>query len=107
MPALLALDAARAALGHQLTCHHQAQAIALLGFLEIVDGHENGGARIRQPVNHGPESTARQGVDPRSRLVKKKHSQLMHGCRAEGHTLLPTPGQTSRDLAFLALKSRK
>src|SRR5512144_2187344 len=42
--ALRRLDPARGAFGHQLAAHHEAEAIALLGLLEVVRGHEDRGA---------------------------------------------------------------
>ena len=95
MAGLLALDAARASLDHELARHHQAQTIALLGFFEIVRGDEDGGAGVRQPVDHGPESAPRQRIDAGGRLVEEEHARLMHDGRAEGDPLLPSSGQAA------------
>ena len=46
MPRLRAFDAAGAAFGHQFARHHKADAIALLGFFQIVGGHQNRCAKV-------------------------------------------------------------
>ena len=104
---LAALDAAGSAFGHEFAGDHEAEAIALLGFLEIVSGHQNGGAGIGQPVDHGPEGAARQRIDAGGRLVEKQHARLVHDGGAEGHALLPAAGQAAGDLILLALEAGK
>src|SRR5262249_19801749 len=104
---LLALEFARAALGHDLARDHHHYAVALFGLFEIVGGDQDRGADVGQPVDHLPEGAARQRVDAGCRLVEEDHARLVHNGRAEGHALLPASGQTAGDLTFLAFESRK
>ena len=104
---LPALDVGRTPFGDQFARGHQAEAIALLRFLEVVGGHQNGGAGVGQPIDHRPEGAAGQRIHSGGRFVKEKDARLMQDCRAEGHTLLPPARQTSRDLVLLALQPRK
>src|ERR1700722_13915707 len=102
MTGLLVFDATRISLHNQLARHHQSEAIALLRFLQIMRSHENGSARVGQPVDHGPERTARQRIHARSWFVKKQNTGLMHDGRAKSHTLLPSAWQAARNLVLLA-----
>ena len=106
-PALRALDSGRAAFGHQFARHHEAQPIALLGFFQIVGGHENRGARVGQPVDHGPEGTARQRIHAGGRLVEKQDARFVQDRRAERHALFPSLRQAADQLNFSALQPRE
>src|SRR5262245_4695523 len=49
------LDAARRAFQHDLASYHEAEAVTLFGFLEIVRGDEDGRALIGEAIDRGPE----------------------------------------------------
>src|SRR5262249_10941956 len=49
------LDAARRAFGHELPGHHEAQAVALLGFFEVVRGPQDRRPSIGETVDAPPE----------------------------------------------------
>ena len=91
-------DAARSAFGHQFAGHHEAEAIALLGFFQIVRGHEDRGAHIGKLVDHAPERAARERIDAGGGLVEKKDARLVHDRGAECDALFPAAGQAAGDL---------
>ena len=62
----------------QLACHHESQPVALLGLLEVVRRHQDGGARIGQTINHHPKSAAGQRIDSRCRLIEKHNAGKLH-----------------------------
>src|SRR5205807_7663737 len=107
MTVLPALDVSGTPLGNQLTRHHQAQAIALLRFLEVVRSHQNCGAGVGQAIDHCPECPASQRIDARSWFVEKEDTWLVQDCGPEGHTLLPSARKASRDLILLSFQPRK
>ena len=86
---------------------HEAQAIALLRFFQIMGRHQDRRARIRQLVDHAPEGAPGQRIDARGRLVQKEHARLVHDRRAKGHALLPSARQAAGDLIFFAFQPRK
>src|SRR5262249_2425318 len=63
------LDAARRAFGYELPGHHEAQAIALLGFFEVVRGHQDRRSLIGETIDRRPERTPCDRVHARRRLV--------------------------------------
>src|SRR6266508_4660142 len=103
--ALGGLHAARRALRHEFPGDHEAQAVALLRFLEVVRGDQDGRAPVRELVDHGPESPAGDGIDARGRLVEEENTRLVHHRRPEGHALLPAAGQAAGDLAAAVLEA--
>ena len=100
MAALRALDCRWAAFGDQFAGHHEAQPVALLGFFQIVGGHQNRGARVGQPVDHGPEGTARQRIDAGGGLVEEQDAAVRAGWprRTPRAASSPAAGCRSADL---------
>src|SRR5689334_7482637 len=107
MASLFALDAGGSPLHDELAGHHQTEAIALLGFLEVMGGHQNGSTRVGQAVDHRPECAPCQRVHAGGWLVEKDHARLMHDGGAERHALLPSSRQTAGDLVLLSFEFRK
>ncbi len=107
MAALLGFHSARGSLGNEFSRHHESQPIALLGFFQVMRGHQNRGAQVSQLVDHAPESAAGQRIDAGGRLVEKEHGRLVHDRGAEGHALFPAAGQAAGELVLLALESRE
>ena len=50
---------------------HQRESMAILGFVHVVSGDENGMPRRRKLVDQIPEIAARNGIDTGCRLVQK------------------------------------
>src|ERR1035438_2171705 len=107
MAGLRAFDAARSALCHQFTASHESQAVTLFRLFEVMRRHENRRARICQAVDHHPESSPCERIDPRGRLIEEEHARFVHDGGAEGDTLLPASWQTGRDLIFLPFEPRE
>ena len=58
------LDRAWAALDHFFAGHHEAEPVALLRLLQVVGGHQDGGAPAGEVVDQAPELPPRQGIHP-------------------------------------------
>ena len=104
-PDCWALIAAGRAFGDQFAGDHHAQAIALLGFFEVVRGDQDRGAGVGQPVDHGPEGAPGERIDAGGGFVEEENVGLVHDGRAKGHALLPAAGQAAGDLILLALEA--
>src|ERR1700676_2326125 len=107
MSGLPALDSAGRAFRYKLPRHHHSQAIALLGFLKIVSGHEDGRAGISQPIDHCPERAPGKGIDAGSRFVQKNNVRFMHDRGPKGYALLPASWEAASDLVLFALEARE
>ena len=81
------------------------EAIALLGFFEIVRGDENGGAGVGEAIDHAPEGAAGEGIDAGGWFVEKEHARLVHDGGAEGYALLPSARKAAGDLVLLAFEA--
>src|ERR1035437_2241415 len=97
------LDSGGSALGDQLAGDHHADAVTLLGLLEVVGGDEDGGAGVGKAIDHGPESAPRQRIDAGGGLVEKENVGLVHDGGAKGYALLPAPRQAAGNLPLLSL----
>src|ERR1035437_6280247 len=98
MAGLSALDAARSSLCHQFPAGHESQAVTLFRLFEVMCRHKNRRACICQAVDHHPESSPSERIDPRGGLIAKEYARFVHGGGAEADALLPAPRQTGRDL---------
>ncbi len=107
MTALTGFDSGGAAFGHQFARDHEAQAIALFGFFQIVSGDENRGAGVGEAVDHGPEGAAGERIDAGGRFVEEQHAWFVQDRRAEGNALLPALRQAAGQLVFFALQTRE
>src|SRR5262245_3686244 len=107
MTRLAALDPAWRSLSHQLAGDHEAKAIALLGFFQVVRRDENRGPAIRQPIDQLPECPSSDWIDARRRLVEKQHRGLVDDRSAKCDALLPASGQAADQLMLFAFKAGK
>src|ERR1017187_10246399 len=107
MSGLRALDAARSSFCHQFSAGHESQAVTLFRLFEVMRRHENRRARICQAVDHHPESSPRERINPRGRLIEEEHARFVHDGGAEGNALLPASRQTASDLVFFASEPRE
>src|SRR5262249_19237123 len=101
------LNSAWGSLSNKLAGHHQTETIALLGFFEVVGGHQDRSALIRQPVDQSPKSSACKRIYARGRFVEKEDAGFMHDRCAKRHALLPPARQTSGDLVLVVFQPRK
>src|SRR5215470_12180113 len=65
------------------------------------------GPGIGERIDHGPEAAPRQRINAGSWLVEKENWRLVHGGRAECHSLLPASRQTAGNLVLLVFQIGK
>src|SRR5262249_44965799 len=106
-PFLPALDLAGCAFRDQFTRNHEGDAIALLGFLEIVRGDKDRRAEIGEAIDDLPECSAGERIHAGCGFVQEEDAGLVHDGGAEGDALLPPPRQTPGYQLLLALESRE
>src|SRR5438309_1169321 len=83
---------------YKLTGDHQAESIALFGFLQVVRGDENCRAGIGQVVYGFPKCATRQWIDARCRFIEEEDARFVHDRGAESDTLLPAARKASGNL---------
>ena len=89
---------------HQPAGVDEGEAVAVLGLVEVVGGHEDRDALGRHLVDQAPEAPAGDGVDPARGLVEEHDARPVHHGAGEGQPLLPAAGQLAGEAALLALE---
>jgi hypothetical protein len=78
---------------------HQGEAVAVLGFVEIMSCDEYGDTAGRHVVDQTPEAPPRYWVHSAGRLVEKEDWRLVKDCAPEGQALSPATRQvTGKDV---------
>src|SRR6476619_6129003 len=77
-------------------------AMAMLGFVEVMGGDEHRGPALRQIVDEVPELAAGDGVDAAGRLVQEHDRRLVKDGAAERQPLPPTAGKVAGERVFAA-----
>ena len=91
---------------HQPAGVDEREAVAVLGLVEVVGGHEDRDALGRHLVDEPPEAPARDGVDAARGLVEEHDPRLVQHGAGEGQPLLPAAGQLAGEAVLLALEAR-
>ncbi len=99
-----ALELRRAAERDETAAVDQRDAIAVLGFVHVVRGDDDGDAALRERIDQVPEPPARGRVDARGRLVEEQDRRLVQHRAAERQALLPAAGKIVDDRVFPALQ---
>ena len=81
------------ALDHAAAGDQETEPVALLRLLQVVGGHQDGGAGTGEIVDQPPELAPRHRVDAGGGLIEEQHLRIVQHRRAEGHPLLPAPRQ--------------
>ena len=81
------------ALDHAAAGHQETEPVALLRLLQVVGGHQDGGAGTGKIVDQPPELAPRHRVDAGSGLIEKQHLRFVQHRGPEGHPLLPASRQ--------------
>ena len=81
-------------------------AMAVLGFVQVVRRDEHGDAGRRQAVDQRPELPARQRIDAAGRLVEEHDRRLVEDGAAEREPLPPAAGEIGRPRLLAAAQAR-
>ncbi len=100
------LELADRALRGQASGVDQGQAVAVLGLVEVVGGHEDRDAAAGHLVDEGPEAPPREGVHSAGGLVEEHHLRLVEDRAGQGQPLLPAAGQLAGEPVLLAARGR-
>ena len=84
---------------------HQRDAMAVLGFVHVVRGDEDGVAGLGKLVNQLPETAARDRIDAAGGLVQKQNRRLVQNRAAQRQALFPA-AREQRASSILRLSSR-
>src|SRR3970282_1227296 len=91
---------------YQAAAIHEADAIAVCSFVEVMRGHENRHAAGGERANQPPESITRRGVDARCRLVEEQHGRLVQDAAGECEALALCTREACHESRFPRIKSR-
>ena len=80
-------------------------AVAVLGFVQVVGGDEHRDAGARQVVDEPPELPARQRIDAAGRLVEEHDRRLVENGAAEREPLPPAGRQRAGQRALAAAQA--
>ena len=79
----------------QLAIAHDADALAVFGFVHVMGRDQDRDATLGQTVDEIPESPAGIGIDAAGRLIQEQQPGLVHQCDTEGQSLPPARGQAA------------
>ena len=79
-------------------------AMAVLGFVQIVRRDEHGDAGSREMIDEAPELAPRDRIDAAGRLVEKHDRRLVQDGAAEREPLTPAAGEIA---AFVSSRARR
>jgi hypothetical protein len=82
-----ALEGGRGVQRDELAVDHEADAVAVLGFVEVVGGDEDGRAGADELADEAPEGAAGGRVDARGGLVEEDEGRLVDEGAGEGEAL--------------------
>ena len=99
------LDLARRADRRERAGVDQRDAVAALGFVQIVGGDQHGDARLREHVDQAPELAPRQRIDAAGRLVEEQDRRLVEDRAAERQPLPPAAGEVARQRRLAAAQA--
>ena len=77
----------------QLAPVHKANPVAVLGFIHVMSGDENGRPLRGELVNQVPELTPRHRVDAAGRLIQEQERRLVDQGAAQRQALAPPAGK--------------
>src|SRR5258706_4115536 len=79
-----------------LAAIHQRDAMAILGFVDVMRGDEDGAAGGGELIDQIPKTAARDGVDAASGFVEEENRRVVQDGAAERQALLPTTREQAR-----------
>src|SRR5206468_1620401 len=80
----------------ETACLNDRDAMAVLGFVQIMSGHKERYTRGRQLIDQVPEMTARERIHAAGRLVQENDRRLVEDGTAERQALTPSSRQLAR-----------
>ena len=91
---------------HEAAGVDEGEAVAVLGLVEVVGGHEDGHPVRRHLVDEPPEAAARDRVDAARGLVEEDDAGPVHHGAGQREPLLPAARQLAGEAVLLALEPR-